>query len=48
MIACAETNDHAEERYEALLKAYGLPIKGDTDAKREAVRLFVGIPQDGI
>lgn len=37
-----------KERYEAILKAYGLPIKGDTDAKREAVRLFVGIPQDGL
>jgi hypothetical protein len=37
-----------EERYESILKAYGLPIKGDTDAKREAVRTFVGIPQDGL
>ncbi|KAG1844717.1 hypothetical protein F4604DRAFT_1492465, partial [Suillus subluteus] len=37
-----------KERYEAILKAYGLPIKGDTDAKREAVRAFVGIPQDGL
>jgi len=37
-----------KERYEAILKAYGLPIKGDTDAKREAVRTFVGIPQDGL
>ncbi|KAG2105450.1 uncharacterized protein F5147DRAFT_547360, partial [Suillus discolor] len=37
-----------KERYEAILKAYGLPIKGDTDAKREAVRVFVGIPQDGL
>lgn len=37
-----------EERYESILKAYALPIKGDTDAKREAVRLFVGIPQDDL
>ncbi|KIK45438.1 hypothetical protein CY34DRAFT_78075 [Suillus luteus UH-Slu-Lm8-n1] len=37
-----------KERYESILKAYGLPIKGDTDAKREAVRLYVGIPQDGL
>lgn len=37
-----------KERYESILKAYGLPIKGDTDAKREAVRTFVGIPQDGL
>lgn len=37
-----------KERYEAILKAYGLPIKGDTDAKREAVRTFAGIPQDGL
>ncbi|KAH7913628.1 hypothetical protein BJ138DRAFT_583969 [Hygrophoropsis aurantiaca] len=36
-----------KERYEAIMKAYGLPIKGDTDAKRETVRAFVGIPQDG-
>lgn len=37
-----------KERYETILKAYGLPLKGDTDAKREAVRIFVGIPQDGL
>lgn len=37
-----------KERYEGILKAYGLPLKGDTDAKREAVRIFVGIPQDGL
>jgi hypothetical protein len=37
-----------EERYEAFLKAYGLPIKGDTDAKREALRLFTGIPQNEV
>lgn len=36
-----------EERYEALLKAYGQPLKGDTEAKREALRAFAGIPQDG-
>ncbi|KAI0061022.1 hypothetical protein BV25DRAFT_1827268 [Artomyces pyxidatus] len=34
----------AEERYEGLLKAYGLPVKGDTNAKREAVRVFIGLP----
>ncbi|KDQ56201.1 hypothetical protein JAAARDRAFT_195391 [Jaapia argillacea MUCL 33604] len=33
-----------KERYEALLKSYGLPVKGDTDAKREAVRQFLGLP----
>ncbi|KAJ8586845.1 hypothetical protein M405DRAFT_822679 [Rhizopogon salebrosus TDB-379] len=37
-----------KERYESILKAYGLPIKGDTDGKREAVRIFTGIPQDGL
>ncbi|KAH7882111.1 hypothetical protein F5I97DRAFT_1912203 [Phlebopus sp. FC_14] len=36
-----------KERYEALLKAYGLPLKGDTEAKRDALRAFAGIPQDG-
>ncbi|KAI8996232.1 hypothetical protein BD414DRAFT_477183 [Trametes punicea] len=30
-----------KERYEALLKAYNLPIKGDTSAKREALREFI-------
>ncbi|EIW76873.1 hypothetical protein CONPUDRAFT_168607 [Coniophora puteana RWD-64-598 SS2] len=35
-----------KERYEAILKAYGLPLKGDTDAKREAVRTFIGLPED--
>ncbi|KZT18506.1 hypothetical protein NEOLEDRAFT_1047267, partial [Neolentinus lepideus HHB14362 ss-1] len=34
-----------KERYEALLKAYNLPVKGDTDAKREAVRQFLGLPE---
>lgn len=36
-----------EERYEALLKAYGQPLKGDTAAKRDALRSFAGIPLDG-
>ncbi|KAF8438390.1 hypothetical protein L210DRAFT_959393 [Boletus edulis BED1] len=36
-----------KERYEVLLKAYGQPLKGDTAAKRDALRAFVGIPQDG-
>lgn len=36
-----------EERYEVLLKAYGQPLKGDTEAKRDALRAFAGIPQDG-
>jgi len=39
---------HLEERYEAFLKVYGLPMKGDTDAQRDAVRIFSGIPQDGL
>ncbi len=34
----------AEERYEGLLKAYDQPIKGDTAAKREALRIFLGLP----
>ncbi|OCH86836.1 hypothetical protein OBBRIDRAFT_814407 [Obba rivulosa] len=33
-----------KERYEALLKSYGQPIKGDTNAKREALREFIGLP----
>ncbi|OJA19441.1 hypothetical protein AZE42_04224 [Rhizopogon vesiculosus] len=33
-----------KERYEAILKAYGLPIKGDTDAKREALLQVVAPP----
>ncbi|KAI0045805.1 hypothetical protein FA95DRAFT_85598 [Auriscalpium vulgare] len=33
-----------KERYEAMLKAYGLPVKGDTNAKREALRVFIGLP----
>ncbi|KAI9058635.1 hypothetical protein FKP32DRAFT_1596930 [Trametes sanguinea] len=32
-----------KERYEALLKAYNVPIKGDTNAKREALREFIGL-----
>ncbi|KAJ8494819.1 hypothetical protein ONZ51_g2087 [Trametes cubensis] len=32
-----------KERYEALLKGYNLPIKGDTNAKREALREFIGL-----
>ncbi|KAG8215137.1 hypothetical protein J3R82DRAFT_8607 [Butyriboletus roseoflavus] len=36
-----------KERYETLLKAYGQPLKGDTAAKREALRSFAGLPQDG-
>ena len=34
---------YAEERYEHLLKSYNLPIKGDTNAKREALREFIGL-----
>ncbi|KAI0673264.1 hypothetical protein C8Q78DRAFT_946665, partial [Trametes maxima] len=30
-----------KERYEALLKAYDLPLKGDTNAKKEALREFI-------
>jgi len=33
-----------KERYEAILKAYGQPIKGDTNAKRQALRVFIGLP----
>ncbi|KAH9886643.1 hypothetical protein C8Q73DRAFT_657839 [Cubamyces lactineus] len=32
-----------KERYEALLKGYNVPIKGDTNAKREALREFIGL-----
>ncbi|KAI0076859.1 hypothetical protein K474DRAFT_1597146, partial [Panus rudis PR-1116 ss-1] len=32
-----------KERYEALLKAYNQPIKGDINAKREALREFIGL-----
>jgi len=34
-----------KERYEHLLKSYNQPIKGDTAAKREAVREFLGLSQ---
>ncbi|KAH9923843.1 uncharacterized protein B0H18DRAFT_1120196 [Fomitopsis serialis] len=34
-----------KERYEHLLKSYNLPIKGDTVAKCEAVREFLGLSQ---
>jgi len=33
-----------KERYEGLLRAYNQPIAGDTDAKREALRIFLGLP----
>ncbi|KAL0945221.1 hypothetical protein HGRIS_000733 [Hohenbuehelia grisea] len=33
-----------KERYEDILKAYELPIKGDTAVKREALRSFIGLP----
>ncbi|KAG6374166.1 hypothetical protein JVT61DRAFT_4818 [Boletus reticuloceps] len=36
-----------KERYEVLLKAYAQPLRGDTAAKRDALRAFAGIPQDG-
>lgn len=35
-----------EERYEALMKSYNIPIAGDTAAKREAIRSFIGLPQN--
>lgn len=34
----------AEERYEALMASYDVPISGDTAAKRETLRIFLGIP----
>ena len=33
----------AEERYEAILKAYNVSVKGDTAAKRQALREFIGL-----
>ncbi|KZT03174.1 uncharacterized protein LAESUDRAFT_660239 [Laetiporus sulphureus 93-53] len=33
-----------KERYEHILKSYNQPIKGDTAAKREACREFLGLP----
>ncbi|KAI5119690.1 hypothetical protein M0805_003577 [Coniferiporia weirii] len=32
-----------KERYEVLMKAYGIPISGDLNAKRRALRSFVGL-----
>ncbi|CCM05268.1 uncharacterized protein FIBRA_07479 [Fibroporia radiculosa] len=32
-----------KERYEHLLKSYGQPAKGDTAAKRQAIREFLGL-----
>ncbi|KAF7800175.1 hypothetical protein EIP86_011422 [Pleurotus ostreatoroseus] len=32
-----------KERYEALLKGYGVPLKGDTNAKRQTLREFIGL-----
>lgn len=32
-----------EERYEHILQSYNLSIKGDTNAKREALREFIGL-----
>ncbi|GBE86773.1 hypothetical protein SCP_1000150 [Sparassis crispa] len=32
-----------KERYEEFMKAYGLPIKGDTNTKREVLREFLGL-----
>ncbi|VDB88352.1 unnamed protein product [Peniophora sp. CBMAI 1063] len=32
------------ERYEAILKAYNVPLRGDTAAKKEAARIVLGIP----
>ncbi|TFK83370.1 hypothetical protein K466DRAFT_498578 [Polyporus arcularius HHB13444] len=32
-----------KERYEHLLKSYNVPTKGDTNAKREALREFIGL-----
>jgi hypothetical protein len=32
----------AEERYDGLLQAYDQPIEGDTAAKRETLRIFLG------
>ncbi|KAF8547534.1 hypothetical protein OG21DRAFT_907849 [Imleria badia] len=46
-ISRGEFEHITKERYEALMKGYGMPLKGDTAAKREALRLFAGIPQDG-
>lgn len=39
--------DLTGDRYEALLKAYGLPIpKGPrAETRREALRVFIGLPE---
>lgn len=42
---CCKLIAFTEERYEALMKSYDIPISGDTAAKRDALRSFVGIPQ---
>ncbi|CAL1698650.1 unnamed protein product [Somion occarium] len=36
-----------KERYESLLKSYGVPIKGDTNAKRQTLREFIGLTPPG-
>jgi len=36
-----------KERYEAILKSYNQPVKGDTNAKREALREFIGLTPPG-
>lgn len=36
-----------KERYEAILKGYNQPVKGDTNAKREALREFIGLTPPG-
>ncbi|KAH8096857.1 hypothetical protein BXZ70DRAFT_895581 [Cristinia sonorae] len=36
-----------KERYEQIMKAYSIPVKGDTAAKREAVREFIGLTPPG-
>jgi len=35
-----------KERYDAVLKAYGLPTTGDTATKRERLREYLGLPSD--
>ncbi|KAJ8519134.1 hypothetical protein ONZ45_g3861 [Pleurotus djamor] len=32
------------ERYEEIMKVYDIPLKGDVNAKREALRAFLGLP----
>ncbi|KAK7684370.1 hypothetical protein QCA50_012317 [Cerrena zonata] len=36
-----------KERYEHLLKAYNVPAKGDTNAKRQTLREFIGLTPPG-